>query len=109
MTQALEPRTRPEAEDDIDERAYRDAKERAEALQGFYIHLLVYVVINTALFAINAVTHSQGSSWWFYWPLLGWGVGVLIHGLSVFANVFSTGWRDRKAMQLYERGRLHHT
>lgn len=105
MQETMEPRQ--EERSQKDEQAYRDAKERATALQGFYTHLLVYLVINTGLFAINAVTHTQGSNWWFYWPLLGWGVAVLIHGLTVFANVFSTGWRDRKAMQLCERGRQH--
>jgi hypothetical protein len=103
MSQTMAPRSERRSEED--ERAYREAKERATALQGFYVHLLVYVVINTGLFTINAVTHGQGGTWWFYWPLLGWGVALLIHGLTTFAGVFSTGWRDRKAMQLYERER----
>jgi hypothetical protein len=90
---------------DEDERAYRSARERATALQGFYTHLLVYLVVNAGLFAINAVTRGDDGSWWCIWPLLGWGVALLIHGLTTFAGVFSTDWRDRKAMQLYERDR----
>jgi len=36
------------------------------------------------LFAIDWLT---GGGWWFYWPMLGWGVGLAIHGMSVFVKV----------------------
>jgi hypothetical protein len=105
MTQTMEPGTGSTTEED--ERAYRSAKERATALQGFYVHALVFVVVNAGLFAINALTKGEDGNWWFYWPLLGWGIALLIHGLTTFASVFSTDWRDRKALELYERDRRH--
>jgi hypothetical protein len=30
---------------------------------------------------------------WFYWPLLGWGIGILAHGLAVY---FSAGEKVRR-------------
>lgn len=65
--------------------AYRRAKRRAEAKIGFYIHLAVYVGVNILLIIINLSTSPQYI--WFKWPLLGWGIGVFFHGMSIF--VFS--------------------
>lgn len=94
---------RPEAEHE--DAAYRAAQKRAEMLQGYYIHLVVYVVVNAALFAINALTRGDSGTWWFYWPLLGWGVGLLMHTLVTFGGLFSEDWKERKAADLYERAR----
>jgi hypothetical protein len=99
------PRETAPADDD----AYRAAKERAEMLQGYYIHLLVYVTVNLGLFLINVVTRGEGGTWWFYWPMLGWGIGVLIHTLVTFGGVFNDEWRERKTQQLYEKERKHRT
>ncbi|HEX9122418.1 MAG TPA: 2TM domain-containing protein [Actinomycetota bacterium] len=88
---------------DAEARAYDAAKRRADELQGFYIHLTIYALVNLGLFAINAITRGDGGAWWFYWPLMGWGIGILIHAGTTFLGVFSPAWRDRKAQQLYER------
>jgi hypothetical protein len=79
---------------------YERARERAEELQGLYIHLLVYVVVNAALFGINWVSAGGDGPWWFYWPLLGWGVGLLIHILTVVFPVFSNQWVDRRTERI---------
>ena len=89
--------------DPKDDPAYEAALERAEMLQGYYTHLLVYVVVNAGLFLINLFTRGDDGSWWFYWPLLGWGIGVAIHTMVVFGGVFGEGWKRRKADELYRR------
>jgi hypothetical protein len=70
------------------------------ALTGFYIHLLIFVLVNVALFVVNWVTTPE--VWWALWPFLGWGVGVLAHGLAVFGSRpnFVTRWQLRKIKQL---------
>ena len=65
--------------------AYQRAKKRVEAKVGFYIHLSVYIAVNILLIIINL--SSSTKDLWFQWPLIGWGIGVLFHGLGVF--VFS--------------------
>jgi 2TM domain-containing protein len=85
--------------------AYKAALKRAEMLQGYYIHLLVYVVINAGLFLLNALTRGEDGSWWFVWPLAAWGIAVVINTLVVFAGVFTEGWKERKADELYRRAR----
>lgn len=87
-----------------EEVAYKAALERAEMLQGYYVHLLVYLVVNAGLFLINLLTKGDGGSWWFYWPLAAWGIGLAIHTMVVFGVVFGEGWKQRKADELYRRG-----
>src|ERR671910_3384285 len=64
---------------------YERARARVQAIKGFYIHASVFVVVNIGLFVINALTTGlAGGVWWFYWPLLGWGIGLGAHALGVF-------------------------
>ena len=57
---------------------------RIKEKRGFWTHLVVYIAVNTFLVAIWAVT-AQGY-FWPIWPILGWGIGLLAHGLSVFVG-----------------------
>ena len=49
--------------------------------KGFRYHLIIYAVVNALLIIINLSTTPD--KLWFYWPLLGWGIGILAHGLAV--------------------------
>ena len=53
------------------------------ASAGFYIHLAAYLAVNALLFCVNLL--STPARLWFYWPLLGWGVGLAAHALAAFA------------------------
>jgi len=48
---------------------------------GFFYHFSSYVIVNVILIAVNLLTTPD--KLWFYWPLLGWGIGILAHGLAV--------------------------
>ena len=78
-----------------DDDAYQRATKRVEAKIGFYIHLVVYVGVNILLIIINLA--SSPEYLWFKLPLMGWGIGVLFHAMSIF--VFSgsklKGIKDR--------------
>ena len=90
----------------MDEQArYERAKKRVEELREFYQHLVVYLVVNAFLLALNLWT-SPGHLW-FYWPLLGWGLGVAIHGATVFGNnrFWGQRWEERKIKELMEKDR----
>ncbi len=62
--------------------SYNRAKRRVKAKIGFYIHLAVYIVVNIALIFINLSTSTE--YYWFKWPLMGWGLGVIFHALAAF-------------------------
>ncbi len=82
---------------------YEKAKKRVEEIKGFYSHLIVYIVVNILLFIINLV--SSPGIWWFYWPLLGWGIGVFFHamGVFVFSRFPGKKWEDRKIKEVMEQ------
>jgi len=86
-----------------EETKYQKAKERVEVIKGFYIHLTVYVVVNLGLFSINMLVTPDDL--WFFWPLMGWGIAVVMHALSVFGSSLGLGadWEQRKIKELMEK------
>ena len=73
--------------------AYEKAKKRVEEKMGFYSHLAAYLVVNAILLVIN-LTQSPRDLW-FFWPLLGWGIGVFFHGMGVFVWGEGSSLKDR--------------
>lgn len=65
-------------------------------VKGFYVHLTQYLVVIPLLAALNLYGYPQYL--WFVWPALGWGLGVLAHGASVFHFVPFLGadWEKRQ-------------
>lgn len=49
---------------------------------GFGYHLTAYLAINAILIWINIDQYP--AYLWAQWPLIGWGIGLMMHGLSVF-------------------------
>jgi fatty acid desaturase len=47
------------------------------ARRGFLIHLLIFAAVMLGLIVLNA---SGSGNWWVQWPLIGWGIGVALHG-----------------------------
>lgn len=65
----------------MDDEIEKLAKTRVQARMGFLIHAAMYVVLNTGLVVI---WYSSGQGYpWFMWPLLGWGIGLLAHAISL--------------------------
>jgi len=56
------------------------ALRRAKAKLGWFVHAAIYALVNLGLIALSL---ANGRSWAIY-PLHGWGVGLLAHGLSVW-------------------------
>jgi hypothetical protein len=86
-----------------DQEMYERARKRVEELKSFYSHLFVYVAVNAGLFLLNIVTSPKHL--WFYWPLIGWGIGLTIHGLSVFGTqrLLGKNWEERKIREIMEK------
>jgi hypothetical protein len=82
---------------------YEQAKKRVEELRSFYSHLLVYLAVNAGLFLLNIITAPRHL--WFYWPLIGWGIGLAIHGFSVFGTrkILGEDWEERKIKEMMEK------
>jgi len=78
------------------------ARKRAGAKLGWFIHATIYSVVNVGLFL--ASSQGLGSRHWSMFPALGWGLGLLLHGISVW--VLGAGSGLREAMVRRERERL---
>jgi hypothetical protein len=76
---------------------YRRAAVRAAMQLAFYRHVLIYIVVNALLVAVNLLTDP--SHLWFQWGMLGWGIGLLVHGL----NVYSYRWSGSRREQMIQR------
>jgi hypothetical protein len=89
-----------------EQQRYQLALERVQALRGFYIHLMVYVLVIGGLFLIDWLTAPSGLTW-FYFPAVGWGIAVAIHAAMVFGadRLFDSEWEQRKVKELMERER----
>ena len=77
----------------------RQARRRAGAKLGWYIHAFVYVAVNLLLVLLSAVSGKH----WAIFPVLVWGLGLAIHGMVMF---LVTGGTDLHA-RLVQREREH--
>lgn len=80
----------------------RIARKRAGAKLGWYIHASVYVLVN--LFVFSMSEYALGTRAWSVKPLLGWGLGLALHGISVW--FLGSGGELRERMVQKERERL---
>jgi hypothetical protein len=80
----------------------RIARKRAGAKLGWYVHALVYVVVNAGMFAASAYGLRQRP--WTVYPAMGWGLGLALHGIAVF--LLGSGSSLRERMVARERERL---
>ncbi|MFO1198603.1 MAG: 2TM domain-containing protein [Burkholderiaceae bacterium] len=62
----------------------RAARRAADRKLGFFIHLTVFVLVNAGLVVLNLAT---GRFAWSAFPLLGWGLGLAIHGLVALGPI----------------------
>jgi 2TM domain len=81
--------TTPLTTEDIE----RIARKRAGAKLGWFIHAAVFVVVNLFVFAMSQ--YAFGTRPWSVKPLLGWGLGLALHGISVWFLGTGGGLRER--------------
>lgn len=82
-----------------EDKAYERAHKRVKELKSFYGNLISYCIIIPFLIILNLITSPRNL--WFYWPMLGWGIGLLAHGASVFA--IGKGWEEKKIREILEK------
>jgi len=82
--------------------AYLRARKRVAELKGFYIHLGVYLLINSAGFIVlYSVSRDKGESFWqagHFFPFILWGIGLLFHAAHTFRVYpnFGKKWEERQ-------------
>lgn len=80
----------------------RLARKRAGAKLGWFIHATVYLTVNLLWFTLSE--YGFGHRAWSVKPMLGWGLGLALHGASVW--LLGAGGNLRERMVQRERDRL---
>jgi transcriptional regulator with XRE-family HTH domain len=65
-------------------------------MRGLYSHMATYAVVMAALTAFNLIVTPRHI--WFVFPMLGWGIGLLSHAVSVLNILpwFGPEWEKRQ-------------
>lgn len=81
---------------DQQQKIQAEAIEYVRDIKGFYTHLLEYALVTLCLLVFNLFTSPDNL--WVKWVFLGWGIGVVSHGLNVFevVNIFGPSWEKRQ-------------
>jgi len=80
---------------------YLKAHRKVKEMKEFYANLLTYMVVMPFLIFINYYTYWNFK--WFWFPLIGWGIGVAIHGFTVFG--YGASWEEKKIKEIMEKER----
>ncbi|MEZ4808929.1 MAG: 2TM domain-containing protein [Allomuricauda sp.] len=86
----------------IEEKRYLKALEKVKGIKDFYTNLISYCIVIPFLWWLNFRTTDF---LWAFFPTLGWGFGVLMHGLEAFGYnpLWGKRWEERKIQELMDR------
>lgn len=91
---------------------YQRAKKRVEDLKGYFIHLAVYILVNTFI-SFNKVLNNMDdgetlrqalSDFGTYAIWLFWGIGLAVHTFKIFGKdlLFGKDWEERKIKEFLD-------
>ncbi|GGG48005.1 histidine kinase [Croceivirga lutea] len=86
------------------ENKYTRAKERVDELKKFYSNLTSYIIVISALAALNYWVDGWSYPW-FLWAAFGWGIGVFFHAINTFRwnPLFNKDWEERKIKEFMDK------
>ncbi len=81
---------------------YIRAVERVGKIKEFYQNVITYVIMIPVFIFINL--RFSPNFHWFWFPMFGWGIGVLFHGLEAYNYSMFLGknWEDKKIKELMD-------
>ncbi len=85
-------------DDDVLNRAR--VRDRTDAVRGFRVHVFAYAIGNGLLVLIDLLTPG---SWWFFWPMFGWGIGVAMHWLYVKSVNMDDDWAEQRTEDIRQK------
>ncbi|MDG1573410.1 2TM domain-containing protein [Robiginitalea sp. M366] len=88
--------------DFLRDKRFQKAREKVEAIKKFYGNLASYCVVIPFLAWLNWRTTDFP---WVVFPALGWGFGLLMHGMEAYGYnpLWGKRWEERKIRELMER------
>jgi hypothetical protein len=88
--------------ENIESSKYLRAVEQVEEIKGFYSALIAYFIVIPILIYINLQYVPQFH--WFWFPMLGWGIGMIFQGFKAFSynRILGKNWEERKIKEFME-------
>lgn len=91
-----------------EEQRFIRAKKKVKAIKGFYVHLIVYLLVNAFILLSRAMS---GGDWEVFWEwqsystALFWGIGLAFHAFGVFGMdiILGRDWEDRKIKEMMDK------
>lgn len=81
-----------------DKELYKAAKRRVMAKKAFKIHFATFAVVSLFLFIISYLNREN---WWIF-PVIGWGIDVVIHTVSV-SSALGAGSEIEREMEALKK------
>lgn len=88
--------------ENIESSRYIRAVEQVEEIKAFYSGLIAYCIVIPILIYINLEYVPQFH--WFWFPMLGWGIGMTFQGFKAFGynRILGKNWEERKIKEFME-------
>ena len=71
----------------------KNKRDQAKAKVEFRIHVFTFIAVIVLLAIINLLTSPEYL--WFIWPMLGWGIGIVVHALRVYFSSGESSLKER--------------
>ncbi|WP_299536043.1 2TM domain-containing protein [Ulvibacterium sp.] len=85
----------------IEDKRYKKAKEKVDAIKGFYGNLISYCIVLPFLAYLNYRTSDFP---WVVFPFVFWGLGVIGHGMEAYGYnpIWGKRWEEKKMRKFME-------
>ncbi|HAO26670.1 MAG TPA: histidine kinase [Chryseobacterium indologenes] len=84
---------------DNETEAYQKAQKRVKEMKRFYSNLISYCIVIPFLVFINLMTENDNH--WFWYPAIGWGIGLAFRALRIFG--LGDSWQEKKIKEIMEQ------
>lgn len=96
LTQKITAMNNQQSEESI---AYQKASKRVNEIKGFYGNITSYCLVIPFLIFVNLWTAPEYH--WFWWPMLGWGIGVASHAFQVYG--IGKNWEEKQIQKILNK------
>jgi hypothetical protein len=89
-----------------EELKYQEAQKQVQKIKNFYIHLIVFIIVNIYVIIKKTQNIDEGETIWHAFKLaFFWGIGLVFHGMRTFdfIPIFGKDWEERKVKEIMDK------